>query len=175
MAQSLAPRRYALAVFELAKESGRFDEWLADLDALAGMCADDRVQAFLADPKVGQDQKARTLVAVGGRVSEQALNLTRMLVQHGRASILPLIRTEFARLVNDYRGVAEAEVTTAVPLSEPQAEQVAARLEQITGRKIVMRRRVDASILGGIVARVGDKVVDGSLVARLASLRQQIQ
>jgi F-type H+-transporting ATPase subunit delta len=86
----------------------------------------------------------------------------------------PLIYTEFEKRYNDYRGQAVAEITTAIPLDDDLRRQVIGELQQMTGKRILLQERIDPSILGGAIARVGDTLIDGSLKRRFALLRSQI-
>jgi F-type H+-transporting ATPase subunit delta len=168
-------RRYAQAVFEIASESGNVDRWRQDVRTIADYLGNKRLLFVLSEPKIPAARKelmARDLLAE--KVQPEALNLALLLVERGIAEIAPGISTEFERLYNDYRGQAPAEVTTAVPLDDDLRAQIASQLQAITGKRVLLRERVDPAILGGAIARVGDTLIDGSLRRRFAVLRQQI-
>lgn len=175
MADGVAARRYAQAVFEIAKERKELDRWLDDLRLVAGVAEEPRVARFLADPDVPFEKKQLVLTKSLRGLNPLALNLLYLLIQRGRLQIVQQIRQEFEKLVNEQRGIEVAEVTTAVPLGDEEAAAVARRLESLTGKKIVLRQNVDAGIIGGVIARVGDKLVDGSLRGRLERLRHQLK
>ncbi len=175
MLKGATARRYAQAVFEIAAESGNVDRWRQDVRTIADYLGNKRLLFVLSEPKIPAARKelmVRDLLA--DKVQPEALNLALLLVERGIAEIAPGISTEFERLYNDYRGQAPAEVTTAVALDDDLRAQIASQLQAITGKRILLRERVDPAILGGAIARVGDTLIDGSLRRRFAVLRQQI-
>lgn len=180
MLKGTAARRHADAVFSLALEGEQasgsdkpgLDRWQEDLNLIASVLQDVEIGAFLASPRVSTRVKRETLArALAGRVSELALNLTFLLVERDGTQMIPAIARRFGELLNQHRGVQEATVTTAVALSEDQQTAVIARLEQMTGKTIVLRQRIDPAILGGVVVRVGDTLIDDSLAHRLEEMR----
>ena len=175
MLKGATARRYAQAVFEIASESGNVDRWRQDVRTIADYLGNRRLLFVLSEPKIPATRKelmVRDLLA--DKVQPEALNLAFLLVERGIAEIAPRISTEFEILYNEYRGQAPAEVTTAVPLDDDLRAQIASQLQAITGKRILLRERVDPAILGGAIARVGDTLIDGSLRRRFAVLRQQI-
>ncbi len=175
MTKGATARRYAQAVFEIAADAGNVERWRADVRTIADYLGNRRLLFVLSEPKIPAARKelmVRDLLAE--KVQPEALNLAFLLVERGIAEIAPGISTEFERLYNDYRGQAPAEVTTAVPLDDDLRAQIAGQLQAITGKRIMLRERVDPTILGGAIARVGDTLIDGSLRRRFVVLRQQI-
>lgn len=175
MLRGATARRYAQAVFEIGVEQGTVDRWRDDLRTLAEYYGDRHLLFVLREPKIPftrKEQIARDLL--GTKVQPEALNLALLLVERGLAEIGPALFTQFEKLYNDYRGQAVAQVTTAIPLDETLRGQIAADLQRITGKRILLQERVDPAILGGVVARVGDTLIDGSLRRRFALLRDQI-
>jgi F-type H+-transporting ATPase subunit delta len=168
-------RRYAAAVFELGVESNSLDSWRTDLEKIAEYFGNKRLQFVLREPKIPLDRKeqiARDLLE--GKVQSQALGLALLLVERELVDHAPLIYTEFEKRYNEYKGQAVAEITTAIPLDDDLRRQVTQELQQMTGKRILLRERVDPSILGGAIARVGDTLIDGSLKRRFGLLRSQI-
>jgi len=175
-----AARRYAEAVFSLALEAeatggpdgAGLERWQQDLSVIAGVLGNEDVQSFMESPNITEAQKRDILKrALAALVSVQALHMTYLLAERGRTALISHIVRRFKELVDIHRGVQEAEVTTAVALEEAQRVAVIARLEAMTGRTIVLSERVDLEILGGVVLRIGDTLVDDSLAHRLAELR----
>jgi F-type H+-transporting ATPase subunit delta len=103
-----------------------------------------------------------------------SLNLGLLVVQRGLVEVMPNIATELQRMVFDYKNQAIAEVTTAAPLDVSQQALVKAALERQTGKTILLQTKVNPEILGGVVARVGDQVIDGSIQQRLQVLKRQL-
>jgi len=129
---------------------------------------------LLESPKIPFSEKARILSQRLEGVTPLAMNLAYLLVARGRLRIVEDIVIEYERLVDDQRGIAHAEVATAVPLDEEEKDKVIHRLGDIVGKEIVLSARVDPSLIGGLVARVGDKLIDGSTKSRLLSLRESL-
>jgi F-type H+-transporting ATPase subunit delta len=132
------------------------------------------VVEFLASSRVPFEVKDRLLRSGLAGVSPLALNLARLLVQKGRIAMAGQVRDEYQRLLDEHRGIVQALVLTAVPLSDDEERAVAQRLRELTGKEIVLERQVDPEILGGLVARVGDRLIDGSTRTRLLALRRQL-
>lgn len=175
MIKGATARRYAGAVFELALESNQVDSWRTDLETLASYFGNKRLQFVLREPKIPgerKDQIVRDLLA--DKLHPEALNLAFLLVERDLVDHAPAIYAEFEKRYNDYKGQAIAEVTTAIPLDEDLRKQVRGELEQMTGKHIILQERVDPSILGGAIARIGDMLIDGSLKWRFGLLRNQI-
>lgn len=168
-------RRYAQAVFELARDSHSLDEWSADLAAVAEVFRDPVVGAYFADPKRSITEKqSMTRRTFEGRVQPQVLNLLLLLVSRDRTQVIPTVAVRFADLVREHRGIVIAEVTTAVPVDEAEQSRIAALLGQLTGKQVELRTHVDPSIIGGIVARIDDRLIDGSVTTSLQQLRQSM-
>ncbi|MEO7001456.1 MAG: ATP synthase F1 subunit delta, partial [Ktedonobacterales bacterium] len=104
-----------------------------------------------------------------------SLKFALLLAKRNLVGLAPRVREEFDRLYDDYRGQAQAQVTTAMPLDDEMRVRIAADLQAITGKRIILQERLDPSILGGVIARVGDTLVDGSVRRKLQLLREQIR
>ncbi len=175
MKRELAAKRYAQAAFEIALERNDIDEWLAGLGALADLAAQPGVAEALESTRIPAPDKDRLLERGLGTVSPLALNLARLLVAKRRFALAEQVRDEFARLMDEHRGVSRGSVVTAVQLSDGEREQVAARLGRLLGKEILLESEVDPSILGGLVARVGDRLIDGSTRSRLFALKRELE
>lgn len=175
MAQSSSARRYAKAAFDIAASQNRFDTWLEDLKVLLQHLESGAFRAELESVRIPFASKKQMLEqAFGGRIDPLVLNLALLLAQRSRIGVLPEVVAEFQRLLNERRGIAEADVTTAVPMSEAEQADVKAKLTEITGKQIVLRTKVDPEIIGGLIARIGDQVIDGSARTRLLALRRRL-
>ena len=175
MAGESVARRYARAAFELALENGQPPEsWLADLETIASVVRDPEVGQVLTSPKLSFEQK-RALVdrAIKG-LDPLRRNFVYLLIDRNRIDLIDQVRRELRALVLEHQGIAEATVTTAVPISDAEAARIGEQLGRLVGKKVVVQRQVDPSIIGGLVARVGDTLINGSVAARLAALREQL-
>lgn len=175
MLRGTSARRYAESVFAIAKEQNSFDRWLEDLVTVRDVFANPDMAHFLADPKPSiADKEAVIEKVLGGKVETLALNTARLLVQREQSAAAAGLYTEFQRMVNEHRGVAVAQLTTAVELEPAQQQVVKERLETLTAKRIELQTKVDKNIIGGFVARVGDVLIDASLATRLQALRQDL-
>ena len=175
MARRGYAKRYSQAVFEIALERKELDIWLADLRKVASLGEDATLVAWFESPKFHFDVKAKLLSEQLSDINPLALNLACLLVARGRLSMAGDIADEYQRLLDSYRGIEQAEVTTAVPLDDEDKVRLAERLSAVVDKKVVLKPKVDSSLLGGIVARIGDKLLDGSTSSRLLALKRELE
>ncbi|MEX2245358.1 MAG: ATP synthase F1 subunit delta [Dehalococcoidia bacterium] len=169
-------RRYAEAVFELALESDAFGQWSDDLATLATLVSDGEVAAVLVSGRIPREEKRRLLeAALSGQAAPQALNLALLLLDRGKITLAPVIARIFGEMVDAHRGVAHAVVTTAVPLTDDERRAVEERLSSMTGKQVEVTPLVDESIIGGVIARIGDQLIDGSTRTRLLALKRTLE
>ena len=173
--RDVAGRRYATAVLALAREEGNLDSWVTALEGPESLTSrPEFVAALQADGMT--DEKFQTIVQrVVPDVTPTQLNLFRLLRRKSRLGLGPDIASFFRELVDEERGVARAVVTTAVELEPDRLAQLEQRLAEQTGKRVTVETQVDPSILGGMVVRIGDRLLDGSTRARLRSLRTQLE
>ena len=173
MADFQVGRRYAQAVFAIARDQGTIAQWRSDLNDIASVLAESGLAPGFADDRVAVEQRQ----ALAGRVldvSPLALNLASLLIAKGRSDSARAIADAFSALADAHEGIAYADVTTAVPLEPAQVERIAAQLGQSLGASVNVRTSVDPSIVGGMVVRIGDRMVDGSVKTRLRELRKDL-
>jgi len=166
-------RKYASALFHLALEGGATAGVRGDLESLVRLLRESpRLASFLESPDIAQKEKEAFLDrAFRDKVNETVLPFLFLLSKRDRVGLLPEILAKFERLDEEESGVRRAEVVTAVPLSRHEKELILSRLMKITGKKILLRDRVDPEIIGGVVVYVNGDVIDGSIRAQLAELR----
>ena len=170
-----AARRYAEAAFEVAQRDHAFDTWRAELDAAAEVVANERVGRALANPSIPLDTRYATADGTFGPLAGRpVLNLIKLMLRRGRIEELPRLAAEFRRLDDERQAVTHATATSAAPLTPDEVRAVTQRLEQTTGGRIALDVQVDPSLLGGLVVRVGDRLIDGSVRSRLERLRNQL-
>lgn len=168
-------RRYAEAIFEIAREHNTIDRTLDDVQGIASLFSKRKLVYLLNEPKIPAQRKENAIrQALASKVLPTSLNLALLVVQRELVEAMPNIARELAQLVLNYKNQAIAEVTTAAPMDEQQLKQVTQALEHMTGKTILMQTKVQPEILGGVIARVGDQVIDGSIRHRLAALKQQL-
>jgi len=167
-------RRYARAVFEL-DEKDRIAEWQADLDKLVEIGKDATIAAYLENPNVHFEDKARLLHERLSDVNPMVLNLVYILLTRSRLDMLPKIATEYQRLVDDYQGIERAEVTTALPLDDKAREKLSRDIGKLIGKKVILKTEcVDPDIIGGVIVKVTGKILDGSVKGKLTALKREI-
>jgi len=175
MLKGAIARRYAGAIFDLTLRQNTLDRTLEDVKEIAALFAHRKLAYLLREPKISARRKETAIrEALTSRVLPTSLNLALLIVQRGLVDYMQNIATELEKLVLDYRNQAVAEITSATPLDEKQQALVKKALERRTGKNILIQTRVDPSILGGIIARVGDQMIDASVRYRLAALRQSL-
>jgi F-type H+-transporting ATPase subunit delta len=171
MAKTVSARRHAQAVFQIALEKKELERWQADLETVDNALKDPQLVGLLENPKFPFGEKEKILQSILSGISPIAINLVYFLVAKNRLRILANLVAEYKRLLNAYYGRETAEVTTAVPLSDEEKERLQERLARVTGKKLVLTTQVDPGIMGGVVAKVGDKLIDSSVRTRLLELR----
>jgi F-type H+-transporting ATPase subunit delta len=167
-------RRYAQAIFEIALEKKELERWQADLQKTAGALAEPGFMAAMQSPKIRFEDKSRLITERLGDVGPLALNLVRLLIVRNGIGMVGEIAGEYQRLVDAYHGIQKAEVITAVPIDDRDKEKLAERLGALVDSKIVVESRVEPEILGGVIARVGGKLLDGSTRSKLAALKRDL-
>jgi len=174
VARRLHARRYAQAVFEIALEKKELDRWQSDLWKIAMLGEDATIVAFLENPKFNFDAKAKLLSEQLVDVNPLALNLVYLLLTRGRLSMVGEIADEYQRLLDSHRGIERAEVITAVSLDDEDTLRLGERIGAVVGKKVVVEPEVDSGIVGGFIARIGGKLLDGSTRSKLEALKREL-
>lgn len=171
-------RRYAQAIFEIAKEQGSLSSVARELvDFGESYRQSAELREALDNPLVPEDAREKILLEVAqrtgaGEITQRAL---RVVFRARRLRAVPDIATRLVTLVDEDQKVLRASVTSAQPLSEGYLARLRAQLEQATGSKIVLDASVDPSLIAGVVTQIGDRVIDGSLKSRLGSFARAAQ
>ena len=174
MADLPAARRYAQAAFGIARDAGAIATWREQLGDVASVLAESGLAPILSDTRVPVEQRL-AMVERTLDVSPLALNLAKLLVSKGRAAEARAVADAFGRLADDHEGIAHAEVTTAVELAPAQLDAIPQQLGRSLGKRVRAIGTVDPRIVGGVIVRVGDKLVDGSVRTRLKRLRRELE
>ncbi|HUE71534.1 MAG TPA: ATP synthase F1 subunit delta [Pirellulaceae bacterium] len=166
---------YAKAILGAAEKQGLTDAVLEELQSLVEDVVNKLPQfrEDLQSPRLDADKKIALLErAFAGRMQPVLLTSLKVLARHGRLDCLRAILSEAHKLSNDIRGRIEVRVRTATPITSTIRDQIAQRLTAMLGKQVVLRTEIDAEMLGGITVRVGDTVLDGSVSAQLAMMRE---
>ncbi|MBC8208611.1 MAG: F0F1 ATP synthase subunit delta [Desulfobulbaceae bacterium] len=178
MKQTILARRYAKAIFMVGTEEEKYEEYNGTLQGLADLyVSNPDVVDALTNPLYPLDvrQKVMSGMVTSMEVDTPMANFLNLLVEKKRASILPEIAEEFKAMVDDVKNVSHGTVVSAVELDDALQGKIRETLEKLTGKKVELTTTIDSSIIGGIVAQVGDLVLDGSIRTQLASLKDSIK
>jgi len=168
-------RRYAEAAFQVGLRDGTVEQWRAELDAATAVIGEERAIVALSNPAIPLNQRSNAITGLlKGTASVPVQNLIQLLLRRGRIEELPRVAAEFRRLDDRRNGITHATATSAAPLTPDEVRALTQRLEQSTGGTIALDVQVDPSLLGGLVVRVGDRLIDGSVRGRLERLRNQL-
>ncbi len=169
-------RRYASAVFGLAKDAGAIDAVGRDLrTAYDAIYRADDVRRFYLSPVFGRREKERLLLeAFGGRLHETALHTLLLLVRKRREALLRPIAVEYEKLALAAAGKEPLEIVSARQLAPNELNSIVVRLARTYGKSFDVTQRTDASLLGGVRITMGDRRIDGSLAGRLDELAREL-
>ncbi len=174
MLRDPAAKRYARAAFELALDRDELEAWEPDLRALADALGAPEALSFVASRQVTSEAKEEFLRRATEEPAPLVWNLVRLLASKGRLALLPQIVGQFQALLDEHRGIAHAEVVTAVAMSDDEREALARRLSELTGKQVLVEAQERPEILGGLIARIGDRLIDGSARSKLLALKRRL-
>lgn len=164
-------RPYAKAAFEVASETRALQPWSDMLRICAGVSTNDKVRRMLCSPILTAEQKAGEFIRIcGDSLNEKGRNFIHTLARNQRIPLLPQIADLFHRLKAEQEKTADVDVISAFALNQEQLDHLAEKLCARFGREVNLRPSVDESLIGGVVVRSDDVVIDGSVRARLAKL-----
>lgn len=173
----LISKTYGDALFELAMEQDAADAFLEEVTALGQILKENgEFDKLMNHPKICKEEKVRVMEEVfRGRISEQLLGFLILVLQKDRYGDLGQIFQYFTERIKEARGIGVAYVTTAMELSEVQKKRIEEKLLQTTSyRRMEMHYRTDKALIGGLVIRIGDRVVDSSVRTKLEELKRQL-
>ncbi|WP_020405478.1 F0F1 ATP synthase subunit delta [Hahella ganghwensis] len=176
MAESITlARPYAKAAFELARDTSQLNEWSEQLALTAALAGDQDMVRILAHPALTSDQKAQVMIDVcEGKLSEGVQNFAKVLAENGRLALLPEIAELFEQLKSQQEATVDVTVETAFELNSEQEEKLAQSLKSKLSRNINLQAQVNKGLIGGVVVRAGDMVIDASVRGRLAKLAETV-
>jgi len=172
-----ASLRYANAMADIALAQGAAEpagKQLHDFGAAYAQSAE--LRTFLLSPAVSPEAKHTVIEKIVARLGASKIirNFLFVLADHRRTQLIPEVIAAFHQVIRQRQGAAEAEVSSAVELSEAQKKEIAAMLARLTGKKIETKYALDPALLGGAVVRIGDTIYDGSLRSRLKEMRTRL-
>ena len=171
---STVAERYATALFELALDGNQIKTVETDLDSFAGLVRDSGdLKRLVTSPVFSAEEQARAITAILERAGISGLvgNLIKVAATNRRLFVVPDVITAFRRLVAKHRGEVSAEVTSAEPLSAKHVAALKEALKASLGKDVALETKVDPALIGGLIVKVGSRMLDGSLRTKLNSLK----
>lgn len=168
---------YAHALFNIVKAEGQLEKVEDELFHFGKLLdANYELKRVLSEGNIDRAQREKVLDdLLAQKASPHTLSLLKFIMDQGRARQLPQILEQVSQLAAEARQSVVAEVRTAIPLEARQREELAAALSKATGKKVAIKELIDPSVIGGIAAKVGDTVIDGTVRRRLEQLKEQVR
>ncbi|MFN3942119.1 MAG: ATP synthase F1 subunit delta [Flavobacterium sp.] len=172
---SRAAVRYAKAILELANQNGTTDKVNSDMTLMQDAWKQSKdLQVFLSSPVIKQEMKRNALLEVFPQAQKETNALFELLYQNKRFDILFVVTQKFQELLLVQNGIVKATVTTAIPMTAELEKQVLEKAKQMTSHQVVLDHKVDESIIGGFILRVGDQQLNASVASRLQEIKREI-
>ena len=178
MSANAIARRYAKALVQLAAEEGAVETFHGELARVEELfAANPELGSLLSNPAYGIEAKLEILKDVAGKLSLSGTirNFLLLLQERNRMTCLPAITSCYSILADELSGVVRPVITSALPLGDAQIAEIKAALEKSTGKKVNMTVEIDPSLIGGVVTKIGDKVLDGSVKTQLTRIEDILQ
>lgn len=172
-----AARRYAKALFNAALAANQVEAAGAGLSEVTSAAAGSpQLMTVLRHPLISRERKTEILRTLfESSLPPLVEHFLFLLVEKDRAGMIDTVSEEFARLVDEHQGIANAEAVTAVAMGEGERDALLQQLQTATGKTIRLTTRVDEELLGGLVVRVGDRMIDGSVASQLQRMRESLK
>lgn len=169
-------RKYGMAIFEIAQEEKKLEQYGTELKEVSQeIFAHAELKGFLTNPQIQpQDKKTVLLELLQADISPLVMKFLLLLVDKRRIGLLEAISDCFQDLSNKAQGIVIADVTTAYELKEALQARLSSKLESVTGKKVKLRTHRDEAIIGGVVVKIGDTRIDGSVTGRLQALKAEL-
>ncbi|MDD2722481.1 MAG: F0F1 ATP synthase subunit delta [Methylovulum sp.] len=169
-------RPYAVAAFKWAKQNDAMMKWSQSLKFMAAIMGDNEISIVVNNPKVGKQKVSELLLDIcNGQIDEDDASFLKVLVQNGRLDLLSTIAILFEGYKAEYEGYVDVQVSTAYEFSEEAYNRLSEKLQKSLGKKINMNVAVDKSLIGGVLVRAGDRVIDGSIRGQLQHMQKALQ
>ncbi|MBB6732994.1 F0F1 ATP synthase subunit delta [Cohnella zeiphila] len=174
---SVVAKRYAKALFELAREQGKVSETEEQLQSIVTAIGQlPEFRAFLSAPNIQPNAKVEAVnKAFAGAMLPFVLHTVGLLIERGRQGELDAVLEAYLQVAGEALGRADAQVTSAKPLAAGEKERLAAKFSELLGKTVRVHDTVDSSLLGGLTVRIGDTLYDGSLRGKLERMDKALQ
>jgi F-type H+-transporting ATPase subunit delta len=168
-------RPYARAAYDFADASNGLDQWSDMLSTLAAIATQEKVQAVFDSPVLTAKERAEALANLcGDSITDQGLNLLRLLSENGRLALIPEVSRLFEQFKANREKTVNVDITSAMAMDQAAEEKLAAALAAKLDRQVIVNSETDESLMGGAIIRAGDLVIDGSVRGKLAKLAEAI-
>jgi len=172
-----AARRYAEALADVSTAHNQTDAVMQELKQFVDLYTSSAdLSGFFPNSRISQADKLKVLNAIISRlrVSQTTANLFRLLLKHYRLQSISFVCQEFQREINKRRGIVSAEITTAGPVGAAERDLIIGRLKAVTGKEVQANFKIDPSLIGGAITRIGSVVFDGSIRTQLQTIKQKM-
>jgi len=175
VAKKFSARRYAQALFSVAQEKNKVDDLLVELESVEQLNRDKSVADYLGNPTISFKEKETVLSGKLPGIDSSVVNLVYLLLSNGKINMLSAVVDDYKQMVDSSKGIERAEVISAVALDDKSREKICTRLGEMLGKKIVIEpESTDHELIGGVIVRVGGKLLDGSTRSALNMLKKEI-
>ena len=166
-----AARPYARAVYQQAQAGSSIDDWGSALALMAAVAGDDAMMRVLSNPQLSRADKGdAVLKVIGDKLNTQQQNLIKLMAENNRLSALPEVEHQFNVYRDEAEGKIDAEVVSAFDMTDAQQNAITTTLKNKLGREVSITATTDESLIGGVVIKAGDTIIDGSMKSQLESL-----
>lgn len=174
MSSAVSVRRYTRGVLDYAQQTGTLDQWRRDMTVLLAIGEDRTIRHFLEDPRLSVAERMATVTqSVGDDLSAAGRELLGILIEDRAVRVLPQLARQVLREADRIEGIARVHVTSAEPLTDELRQQLRASLEK-GGRSVYLEESVDPTIIGGLILREDDRLLDLSVQASLRAMEEQL-
>lgn len=172
----LISKKYAMALFEIAREKGKMEEYLKQLGEIVKIFTEEmKFFEILNNPFIERSEKKELVEKVFKRLLDSdVLNFLMLLVEKNRQSLVDEIFREYLALLDEEKNILHVTAITAVPMLEEDKVELTKKLEGLTGKTVVLQNKVEPDIIGGMIIKVKDKLIDGSIRGRLRNLKNNL-
>jgi len=177
MASNVYAKDMAKGLFDAAEKNGKLVKWLSELRLLADLLKDPALAGMIGKTDLPFEAKQQALKDRGVELSTEMENLLSVLIEKGKLGAVDSVAIEYQRLMDQYHGIEGSQVASVItvnPLDDATRLELGKRLSKMAGRPVVIDSKVDPDILGGVIIRIGDKLIDGSIRTKLQTLSKEL-
>ncbi|MFA5523166.1 MAG: F0F1 ATP synthase subunit delta [Tissierellales bacterium] len=173
----LVGKRYAEALFEVALELDKLEEFNEEIKSVSEVLkSEPKLKTIFEHPKLSKKEKKDIIDSIfKDRVSQEIVNLCYIIIDKNREAYLSDISYEYTRLSNDKQGIVEAKAITAIPMDDEEMKKLENQLSKRLDKKVILTNEVQSGIIGGVLVKIGDKIIDASIKGRFEELYKDLK